>query len=104
MQSPSQRGRIVIGIVVLVLAAIRQPPLADFRGQFDCLSVSDDGTLVMFGVALAFALDWLVLLIPLSVLILHLGVVTREEQYLEQKFGDSYRQYKASVARYGIGI
>lgn len=62
------------------------------------------GTLVMFGIALAFALDWLVLLIPPSVLVLHLGVVTREEQYLEQKFGDSYRHYKASVARYGFWI
>lgn len=62
------------------------------------------GTLVMCGIAVALALDWLVLLIPPSVLVLHLGVVTREEQYLEQKFGDTYRQYKASVARYGIGI
>ena len=62
------------------------------------------GTLIMVGLALVFALDWLVLLIAPSVLILHLGVVTREEQYLEQKFGDSYRQYKASVARYGFWI
>jgi len=29
-------------------------------------------------------------------------VVRREEQYLEQKFGDAYRQYKSSVARYGF--
>ncbi|HEY6753748.1 MAG TPA: isoprenylcysteine carboxylmethyltransferase family protein [Pseudolabrys sp.] len=62
------------------------------------------GTLIMLGIALVFALDWLVLLIVPSVLILHFGVVTREEQYLEQKFGDSYRQYKASVARYGFGV
>ena len=62
------------------------------------------GTLLMLGIALVFAVDWLVLLIVPSVLILHFGVVTREEQYLEQKFGDSYRQYKASVARYGIGL
>jgi protein-S-isoprenylcysteine O-methyltransferase Ste14 len=62
------------------------------------------GALVMFGIALFFALDWLVLLIAPSVLILHLGVVSREEQYLEQKFGDKYRRYKTSVARYGLGI
>jgi protein-S-isoprenylcysteine O-methyltransferase Ste14 len=60
------------------------------------------GTLVMLAVALVFALDWLVLLIMPSVLVLHFGVVRREEQYLERKFGDAYRQYKSSVARYGF--
>lgn len=62
------------------------------------------GMLVMFGIALVFALDWLMLLILPSILILHFGVVRREEQYLEQKFGDVYRRYKTSVARYGLGI
>lgn len=62
------------------------------------------GTLVMFGIALVFSLDWLLLLIVPSVLILHIGVVTREEQYLENKFGNEYRQYKERVARYGLGI
>jgi protein-S-isoprenylcysteine O-methyltransferase Ste14 len=62
------------------------------------------GTLVMFGTALVFALDWLLLLILPSMLILHFGVVKREEQYLERKFGDRYRRYKLNVARYGFGI
>src|SRR6476660_7865536 len=62
------------------------------------------GTLVMFGIAIAFALDWLLLLILPSVVILHFGVVRREEEYLEQKFGDRYRLYKARVARYGLWI
>lgn len=60
------------------------------------------GTLFMLAVALVFALDWLVLLIAPSALVLHFGVVRREEQYLERKFGDAYRQYKSSVARYGF--
>jgi protein-S-isoprenylcysteine O-methyltransferase Ste14 len=60
------------------------------------------GTLVMLGVAVIFALDWLVLLIVPSALVLHFGVVRREEQYLEGKFGDAYRQYKSSVGRYGL--
>jgi len=62
------------------------------------------GTAVMIGIAFIFALDWLLLLMAPALLILHFGVVHREEQYLEQKFGDSYREYKASVPRYGFGI
>ena len=34
---------------------------------------------------------------------LHFAVVKREERYLEQKFGDAYRQYKARVPRYLAG-
>jgi protein-S-isoprenylcysteine O-methyltransferase Ste14 len=34
--------------------------------------------------------------------VIHFGVVKREERYLEAKFGDAYRAYKASVPRYGI--
>jgi len=62
------------------------------------------GMLVMFGIALAFALDWLLLLILPSMFILHFGVVRREEEYLEGKFGDQYRRYKSTVPRYGLGM
>lgn len=50
-----------------------------------------------------FATHWhlvgLVVLIPVF-LILHSGVVLREEAYLERKFGDSYQSYKSAVRRY----
>src|SRR5262245_18767408 len=62
------------------------------------------GTLVMLGIALVFALDWLLLLILPSILILHFGVVRREERYLERKFGERYRLYKLNVPRYGLGF
>jgi protein-S-isoprenylcysteine O-methyltransferase Ste14 len=62
------------------------------------------GMLVMFGIALVFALDWLLVLILPSMLILHFGVIRREEEYLEGKFGDQYRRYKTIVPRYGFGI
>jgi protein-S-isoprenylcysteine O-methyltransferase Ste14 len=60
--------------------------------------------IAQLGVAMIFALDWLALLIPLSWGILHLAVVRREESYLERKFGDAYRRYKADVPRYLFGF
>lgn len=42
----------------------------------------------------------LVLLVP-AALVLHFGVVKREERYLEAKFTEAYRVYKGNVPRYG---
>jgi protein-S-isoprenylcysteine O-methyltransferase Ste14 len=54
------------------------------------------------GIGIALASDWtMVLLIPMA-LVLHYGVVLREERYLEAKFGEDYRRYKARVPRWGI--
>ncbi len=58
------------------------------------------GTLAMIGAALIVPLDWLPLLLPVSVVFLHLAIVAPEERYLEGKFGDRYRRYKARVPRY----
>ncbi len=56
---------------------------------------------MLAGLAIAFASDWtLALMIPAAV-VLHRGVVLREERYLEAKFGDAYRQYMMRVPRYG---
>ncbi len=53
-------------------------------------------------VGLALALDSVVALVLLAPLLalLQIGVVAREERYLERKFGDDYRRYRASVRRW----
>ena len=57
-------------------------------------------TIVFLGLTLAVNTWWgVVVLIPLLA-IMHRGVVRREERYLEQKFGESYRQYRSKVRRY----
>jgi protein-S-isoprenylcysteine O-methyltransferase Ste14 len=42
----------------------------------------------------------LILALPLAIVIRY-GVVAREETYLERRFGDTYRDYKARVRRWG---
>jgi protein-S-isoprenylcysteine O-methyltransferase Ste14 len=52
------------------------------------------------GIAIALGSDWMLVLVVPAALILHFGVVKREERYLEAKFGDSYREYTRRVPRY----
>ncbi len=57
-------------------------------------------TLLYIGIALIFSALWaLLLLLPLLVIV-QIGVVKREEIYLERKFGDEYLRYKASIRRW----
>lgn len=54
------------------------------------------------GIAILLAADWLLVILVPGALLLHYGVVLREERYLERKFGEDYRRFKASVPRYGL--
>ena len=56
-------------------------------------------TVAYVGVALVAGTAWPLLLLPV-VLVVTQVVVLREERSLEQRFGDAYRIYKASVRRY----
>jgi len=52
------------------------------------------------GIGLAARSPWvLVLVLPIAV-IMRYAVVAREEAYLERRFGDAYRPYKARVRRW----
>ena len=55
---------------------------------------------VYIAAALWFGVLWALLLAPLVVLAVQRMVIAKEERYLEQKFGDSYRQYREQVRRW----
>jgi protein-S-isoprenylcysteine O-methyltransferase Ste14 len=52
-------------------------------------------------IAFALASDWVIVILVPFALVIHFGVVLREERYLEARFGDDYRRYAARVPRYG---
>jgi protein-S-isoprenylcysteine O-methyltransferase Ste14 len=56
--------------------------------------------LLYIGIALLFNTVWTLLLLLPLLAIVQLGVVKREEIYLERKFGDEYLHYKARVRRW----
>ncbi len=51
---------------------------------------------------LAAAIDglWIFVLLAPALVVMHYGVILREERYLERKFGDEYQKYKASARRW----
>jgi protein-S-isoprenylcysteine O-methyltransferase Ste14 len=57
-------------------------------------------TLIYVGLALLANALWVLVLIVPVLLILHYGVVRREERYLEARFTDAYREYRSRVRRY----
>lgn len=54
----------------------------------------------LVGLAIAFDTIWLLATLVPFALVIRLGVVAREEAYLERKFGDVYRRYRSRVRRW----
>jgi protein-S-isoprenylcysteine O-methyltransferase Ste14 len=52
------------------------------------------------GFALWFSSFWALILLPVVIAVVQYYVIAREEQYLEQKFGEEYLKYKARVRRW----
>jgi protein-S-isoprenylcysteine O-methyltransferase Ste14 len=77
------------------LALVERGPFAYSRNP---LYLSVLGLFTGVGVALA-SPAFLALVVPMA-LVLHYGVVSREESYLEEKFGEAYRAYKTRVRRW----
>lgn len=56
--------------------------------------------LVQSGTGLWLNSLWILLMILPALIVLHYGVISREERYLEKKFGNEYLQYKNRVRRW----
>jgi protein-S-isoprenylcysteine O-methyltransferase Ste14 len=57
--------------------------------------------LLVLGLGVALGSSGTLLMLVPGALVLHYGVVLREERYLDRKFGAGYRSFKAHVPRYG---
>ena len=56
--------------------------------------------LLQIGVAAWLDNAWLFVTVVPAFLVLHFGIVLREERYLERRFGEPYRRYRRSVRRW----
>lgn len=56
--------------------------------------------LIYAGLAIGFDGPIAFALLPLVLIVIQTQVIAREERYLEAKFGDEYRRYKAKVRRW----
>jgi len=54
----------------------------------------------LISLAIAFNSLWLLLTLAPFALVIRYGIVAREEAYLDRKFGDVYRCYRARVRRW----
>ena len=56
--------------------------------------------LLYIGLALTFESLGALILLPVVIFVIRTQVIAREERYLEAKFGEAYRAYKARVRRW----
>jgi protein-S-isoprenylcysteine O-methyltransferase Ste14 len=57
-------------------------------------------TLTYLGAAVVVNTVWPVMLLPGLLLVMQWAVISREERYLERRFGQEYRRYRARVRRW----
>ncbi len=57
-------------------------------------------TLAYLAIAVAIDSLWAIFMLAAVLPVMHYGVVLREERYLERKFGEDYRRYRAAVRRW----
>jgi protein-S-isoprenylcysteine O-methyltransferase Ste14 len=89
MKTPVDPRKSVATLVTAGIFGSTRNPLYQSQGFF------------LLALAIGFASDWTMLLLVPWAVAMHVGVVLREERYLEVKFGDDYRRYRDRVPRYG---
>jgi protein-S-isoprenylcysteine O-methyltransferase Ste14 len=111
----------VLGVVLIACAvAVAVPAFramaragTSFRTERPTTAIVTDGpfrytrnpiyvalTLLYVGIGMVLNALWVLLLIVPVIVVMQLGVIAREERYLERKFGDEYRRYKVRVRRW----
>ena len=114
IQLPLGAVVIVAGLVIIPFAFVRfraagtsvdvrQPTTAIITGgayRFSRNPIYLAMTLVIAGIAIALDGIWVMAMLAPTLLVMHYGVIAREERYLEAKFGDEYLDYKRSVRRW----
>ncbi len=56
--------------------------------------------LLHLGLVVAVNAGWALIGVPVLIIYLRYGVISREERFLEERFGDEYRSYKRRVPRW----
>ena len=57
-------------------------------------------TLLYLGIGFLVNSFWVLIMVVPAVIVIHFGVIKREERYLEAQFGDEYRAYRTTVRRW----
>jgi protein-S-isoprenylcysteine O-methyltransferase Ste14 len=58
------------------------------------------GSLIQLGLGIALGNAWILLLLVPALALIHHRVIVPEEAYLEERFGEEYARFKASVRRW----
>jgi protein-S-isoprenylcysteine O-methyltransferase Ste14 len=105
---------IVLGLSVVVMAFIRfRRAGTHIEPHKPTTAIVTDGlygvsrnpiyvALAVISVGIAIAADniWVLPMLVPTLMVMRAGVIAREEKYLEGKFGEEYRRYKAAVRRW----
>ncbi len=107
-------GLIGVGLVIIFIARTKMSRAkTNIEPWKPTTAILDDGIyglsrnpvyaamiVIYFGVVFSFNSLWILIPLIFVLLVIHFGVILREEKYLERKFGEEYLNYKDRVRRW----